>query len=161
MHVFIYTKSNKFPNVFIYKTPDTSQKARQFLLRFYIQKARHFTFCNFHENFEVGIYIQKAWYFAVREVFIYKIQTLRKKQDNLRYVLYTKIRTLCITQFSWIFLKLEEKGGIFICKKNHFALIFFVQKQMHFESRFIYKKPDNLRYIFLCKKMKFTSQFYM
>ena len=45
---FIYTrnlvhkKQKKLPNVFIYKKPDTFQEARQFLLRFCIQKARHF-----------------------------------------------------------------------------------------------------------------------
>ena len=36
------------------------QKARQCPLRFYIQKARHFILRDFHENFEVWIYIQKA-----------------------------------------------------------------------------------------------------
>ena len=54
-------KAKKFPNVFIYKKPDTFQKARQFPLRFYyIQKAIHLTLRDFHEIFEVGIYIQKA-----------------------------------------------------------------------------------------------------
>ena len=47
-------------DVFIYKKPDTFQKARQFPLRFYIQKAVHFTLRDFHEIFEVGIYMQKA-----------------------------------------------------------------------------------------------------
>ena len=45
---------------FIYKKLDTLQKARQFPLRFYIQKERHFTLHDFHENFEVGVYIKKA-----------------------------------------------------------------------------------------------------
>ena len=39
-------------NVFIYKKPDTFQKARQFPLRFYIQKAIHFTFRDFSSNFQ-------------------------------------------------------------------------------------------------------------
>ena len=69
---FIYTKGKKFRNVFIYKNPDTFQKAIQFPLRFYIQKATHLTFRDFHEIVEVGIYIQKALHFALREVFIYK-----------------------------------------------------------------------------------------
>ena len=59
-------------DVFISKKLDNSQKARQFPLRFYIQKAIHLTLGDFHENFEVGIYIQKAWHFALRDVFIYK-----------------------------------------------------------------------------------------
>ena len=57
----IYTKSNLFLlNVFIYKKPHTFQKARQFPLRFNVQKAIHLTLRDFHENFEVGIYVQKA-----------------------------------------------------------------------------------------------------
>ena len=46
-------------NVFIYKNPDTFQEARQFPLHFYIQRAIHLTLRDFHENFEVGIYIKK------------------------------------------------------------------------------------------------------
>ena len=57
----LYTqKAKKLPNVFIYKKPDTFQKARQFPLRFYTQKSIHSTLRDFHEIFEVGIYIQKA-----------------------------------------------------------------------------------------------------
>ena len=54
----LYTeKAKKLRNVFIYKKPDTFQKARQFPLRLYIQ---HLTLRDFHEIFEVGIYTQKA-----------------------------------------------------------------------------------------------------
>ena len=57
----LYTqKAKKLRYVFIYKKQDTFQKARQFPLRFYIQKAIHLTLRDFHEIFEVGIYIQKA-----------------------------------------------------------------------------------------------------
>ena len=63
----LYTqKTKKMPNVFIYKNPDTFQKARQFPLRFYIQKEIFMKF--------------------LKLAFIYK------KHDTLRYVtfLYTK-----------------------------------------------------------------------
>ena len=53
-------KAKKLRNVFMYKKPDTFQKARQFPLRFYIQKSIHLTLWYFHEIFEVGIYLQKA-----------------------------------------------------------------------------------------------------
>ena len=44
----LYTqKAKKLPNVFIYKKPDTFQKARQFPLRFFIQKAIHFALWDF------------------------------------------------------------------------------------------------------------------
>ena len=57
----LYTqKAKKIAKRFIYKKPDTFQKARQFPLRFCIQKAIHLTLRDFHEIFEVGIYIQKA-----------------------------------------------------------------------------------------------------
>ena len=56
----IYTKAKKSRNVFIYKKPDTFQKAKQFSLRFCIQKAIHLTLRDFHEIFAVGNYIQKA-----------------------------------------------------------------------------------------------------
>ena len=53
-----YTKTNFLRNVYMQKA-DTFQKARQFPLRF-IYKAIHLTLRDFHEIFEVGIYIQKA-----------------------------------------------------------------------------------------------------
>ena len=60
---YIY-KTQKMRNVFIFlqKKPDTFQKARQFPVRFYSQKVVHLTLRNFHEIFEIGIYIyiQKA-----------------------------------------------------------------------------------------------------
>ena len=57
----LYTqKGKKLANIVIYKKQDTFQKARKFPLRFYIQKAIHLTLRDFHEIFEVGIYIQKA-----------------------------------------------------------------------------------------------------
>ena len=57
----LYTKkAKKLLNVFIYKKPHTFQKARQFPLRFYLQKALYLMLRDFHENFEVGIYIRKA-----------------------------------------------------------------------------------------------------
>ena len=48
---FIDKKQNQLRNVFIYKKPDTFQKAKQFSLRFCIQKAIHLTLRDFHEIF--------------------------------------------------------------------------------------------------------------
>ena len=57
----LYTqKAKNSKTFFIYKKPDTFQKARRFPLRFYIQKAIHLTLRDFHEIFEVGIYIEKS-----------------------------------------------------------------------------------------------------
>ena len=57
---FKHKKQNKLRNIFICKKLDTFQKARQFPLRFFIQKPIHLTLRDFHEIFEVGIYIKKA-----------------------------------------------------------------------------------------------------
>ena len=56
---FIYTKWRFFYILNIQKQ-NTFQKARQFPLRLFIQKAIHLTLWYFHEIFEVGILIQKA-----------------------------------------------------------------------------------------------------
>ena len=45
---------------FIYKNPDTFQKAGDFRYVFCIQKSIHLTLRDFHENFELGIYIKNA-----------------------------------------------------------------------------------------------------
>ena len=45
----LYTqKAKKMQHVFIYKKPDTFQKARQFPLSFYMQKTIHLTLRDFH-----------------------------------------------------------------------------------------------------------------
>ena len=97
---FLYTKSlilfKKLDNsryVFIYK--------KRYTLRYGV----------FHEIFEVGIYIQKAWHFALRDVFIYKkldtSQKARQLSGTLRYAI-----------FYWIFEIGVGGGNIFICKKQ-------------------------------------------
>ena len=81
------------------------------------------------------------------------LQKIRKKQDNLRYILYTKIWTLCFTPFFVEFLNLAEGDGLFNMQKiMHFALHLYIQKINNLVLSFLYKKPDTLRYIFICKK---------
>ena len=76
----------KHARFYINKNPDTFQKSRNFALRFCIQQSRHIRLRNFHEIFEIGIYIQK--------------------HDTLRYMTYiyiyksrhfAKIKTICVT----------------------------------------------------------------
>ena len=45
---------------FYIQKPDTFQKARQFPLRFYTQKAIHLTLHDLYAIFELGIYIQTS-----------------------------------------------------------------------------------------------------
>ena len=93
----LYTKSWHFAlrDVFIYKKPDTSKKARQFVIRFYIKKSGHFALRNFSLNFwdwdrGEGISIGKKKSLCV---------TFLNAKNNALFVtfLYAKIKTLCIT----------------------------------------------------------------
>ena len=69
---YILKKQKKSWNSYIYIKPDIFQKARQFPLRFVLKNPDILCYTIFHEIFEVGIYIQNAWNFALRDVFIYK-----------------------------------------------------------------------------------------
>ena len=124
-------------NVFIYKKPDTFQKARQFPLRFNIQKSIHLTLRDFHEIFEVGIYIQKAWHFAVGDVFIYKrLDTSQKGRQFAISFYIQKSGTFALHNFSLNFWNLR-RGGRFIYSKNNVLCMTF----------FILKKQCTLRYV--------------
>ena len=57
---YIYKNKIKLLKVFIFKKGDTLQESVQFPVCLYIQKSRHFTLSDFHDFFEVGIYIQEA-----------------------------------------------------------------------------------------------------
>ena len=90
---FYLYKSKKDCKTFIYIYTQIARhfakKARQFTLRFYSQKARHFTLRNFHDFMEIDIYLNKKYENFCYVTFLYtKIQTLRKKEDNLSYVSY-------------------------------------------------------------------------
>ena len=86
MHVLYIQESKNLLIVFIHKKPDTLQKARQFPLSFHIKKLDTLRYVIFHEIFEVDIFIQNHDTFRY-VIFLYtKSQTLRKKQDSLRYV---------------------------------------------------------------------------
>ena len=93
----LYTQNEKkLRNVFIYKKPYT--------LRYGI----------FHEIFEAGIYLQKAWHFALRDVFIYKkLDTSQKaRQFAIRFYI-EKSGTLRYAILRWI-LEIGGGGGAFI-----------------------------------------------
>ena len=70
--------------IYLYKKPDTSQKARQFAYRFYSQKARHFTSRNFSWNcWNWHLYKSKKHYTLRYMTFIYtKTRHLKKGKTN-------------------------------------------------------------------------------
>ena len=128
----LYTQKAKKSETFLYTKSQTCfQKAKQFSLRFYIQKAIHLTLRDFHENFEVGIYIQKSWHFTLRDVFIYiNTDTSQKaRQFAIRFNIQ-KSRHFALHNFSLNFWN-WRRGGAF----------------------FIFQKQCTLRYIFICKKL--------
>ena len=116
---FIYIQKEKeiVKRLYKNKNPDTFQKERLFIHK----NQDTLSYAIFIKKLKLAwIYIQKAGHFSLRDVFVCtKIQTLRKKKDNLRYVyLYIKIPTLCVTQFFIGFLKLAEGGGDLMNKKQ-------------------------------------------
>ena len=126
----IYKNQIKLLNVFIYKKGDTFQKAIQFSLCFIYKMPDNLCYSIFHGIFEVVIYIQKAWLFLLRDVFIYKKSvTLQKaRQFPLRFAL---------RNFTLNFWYRWRVGlGIFLHeKKMHFALHFFIKNNLYFKKR--------------------------
>ena len=162
---FIYTK--KKLNVYIY-----------------IQKARHLTkiktiyvtflFTKSHTLYVTQffikvlslafIYIQNAWYFALRGVFIYKKQDSSKK--TRQFVLFFEIQKawhFALRDFSLNFWNWRRGGGHFYKQKNslcvkflyaktmYFPLRFYIQQDRHFASHFYMQKQCTLRYVFISK----------
>ena len=89
-----YISKNKFRNVFIKKDKHFTKKKYNLRYDFIYQMFNTFCYAIFRGNFEIGISIQKALHFSLRDVLIYK------KPDTLFYVsLYIKILTHCAMQF--------------------------------------------------------------
>ena len=104
MHVYIYTKSKNNCRTFLYTKNRHFAKKGQFVLRVYIQKARHFTSCDIYEYFEVGIFIQKAWHFALRDDFKYKKSDTSQKARQFALCFYIqKSWHFALCNFSWSF----------------------------------------------------------
>ena len=66
----VYKEQELFFNVNIDK--------KQYILRYAI----------FHEHFEVGIYITKAWHFAFRDVYIYTFSDNSQKSTQFAFHFY-------------------------------------------------------------------------
>ena len=126
-YVYIHKKRKKC-NTFSYTKNHTLFKKLDNSRYVYIyKKAIHLTLLDFRENFEVGIYIQKVWQFALHDFLYTKYQTLHKKQDNLRYVfIYKNPETLRYAIFYWIFEIGRGGGGVFLYPKNNALCITFL-----------------------------------
>ena len=72
VQVYITTKRNKPQKVLYTKIQTLGKNQDNFRYVFIYQKYDTLRYAIFHEKFEVGIYIQKSWHFALRDVFIHK-----------------------------------------------------------------------------------------
>ena len=119
----------ELPDIYIYKNPDTMQKARQCALHFYIQKSRHFPLCGFAWNFEICrggggcCYLQKTTHFAL---YFYM-------QKIMHFALDFYI------QKSWHFVL-----HFYMQKTMHFVLRLYIQNARHFALHFYTQEKYNL-----------------
>ena len=112
---FLYIqKAKQMRNVFIYNNLENFQKVRQLPLRFYIQKAGHFTLHNFSWKFWGWyLYAKKMTLCVTWRFNIQKSRHLAKSKTICVAFLFAKIRTLSVTQFMTEFLILAEVEGHF------------------------------------------------
>ena len=152
VHVFIYTKSKTMRNVFIYKNPHTFQKARQFPFGFIYKKPDTLCYAIFIK-FKLGNYIQKAWHFVLREVFIYKKPDNFQKARPFPLHCYIQrfghfaLRNFLLNLWNWMrvgdFLNAKKECTlcyIFICKKNSLCVMFYIKKSLTLWATFLYTK---------------------
>ena len=119
--VFSYLMSNiqkvwhfALRDVFIYKNTDTSQKAGQFALHFYIQKCGHFASRDFSWNFWSWHLYTKIMKICVTWCFyIQKYRHFSKSNTICVIFLYAKNNAVCVT--------------FLYAKKMHFAFRFYIQ----------------------------------
>ena len=96
--------------------------------------------------------------------FLYtKMQTLRKKQDNLCYVLIYKIRTLYVTRFLLNSWNWRREGVAFLyAKSNAFCVTLYLQKTMHYALRFYIQKPRHFAlHYYMQKTIHFALRCYI
>ena len=119
--------------VFIYKKPKNLQKARHFVLRFYIQKGKHFTLRNFSWNFVNWHVYTKSMKLCVEGCFyIQKPRHLAKIRTIFVLLLYTKSLTLCVTQFIWNFWNWQRGRKFVYAKNDALCITFLYAKKNHF-----------------------------
>ena len=156
-------KVNKIAKRYIYKKGDTSKKAIQFPLCFYIQKERHFTLSDFSLNFWNWNLYTKSKILCVTWLFnIQKSRHSEKSKTICVTFLCSKIWTLCIMRFFIEFLKLAEGGGIFTCKKQCTVRYIFIYKKNALCVTFHIKKIRHYAlHLYIKKTMHFALRLYL
>ena len=122
----LFKKLDNFRIVFIYKKPYT--------LRYGI----------FHEIFQFGIYIQKAWHFALSEFLYTKARNFAKSKTICYTFLYTKIRHFALRDFSLKFWNLRNGVDIYLFKKPYTLCYILYSKNSAFGVTLLYSKSLTL-----------------
>ena len=126
---FKYKSQKKLRNVFISKKSWHFSKRKTISVTFWFTRSLKLYVAQFFIKFLKLAFIYKKYDNFCYVMFLYtKFQTLRKKQDNLRYVfIYKKPNTFCYAIFHGIF-EIGEEGGIFLCKKQCILCYTFIYK---------------------------------
>ena len=108
---FIYIqKAKKLRNIYIYR------KIKTICVTFLLTKSRTLYVTRFFIIFLKleFIYIQKAWHFALHDVFIYKkLDTSKKARQFTLRILYKKAWNFALRNFPWNFWN-WRRGGAFL-----------------------------------------------
>ena len=161
-HLYIFKRRKNCQIFYITKSWHLA-KSKTVSVNVFIYKKDHtFIFSIFDANFQFGIYIQKLWHFVLCDLFYTESMTLRKKQDNLRYVFIYKNQDNLRYAIFVEFLKLLEGGGAFlyffkqctlryilIAKSIAICVMFLYTKSLTFCVTFIYATNNALCVTFL------------
>ena len=128
--MFISTKSKKNGPTFLYtKTQTLFKKLDNFRYVFMYKKPYTLRYGIFMKFLQLAFIYKKHDTFRCVTFLTSKSQTLRKKQDNLRYVFKYKNPALCITQFFIEILKFADEGAFIYLKKHRFELHFILKNK--------------------------------
>ena len=118
VHVFIYEKSKTNFETFLYTKSSTFGKKQEiFRYVLYTKSMTLYVTWFFMKIFKFAFIYKKNDTIRYMTFLYTKIETLRKKQDNLHYVFIFKNPDTLRHAIYIEFLKLAEGGSILICKK--------------------------------------------
>ena len=139
---YIYKRQNKFETFIYIQKSRHFAKSKTICVTFLFTKIHTLHVTQFSMGFLKLAFIYKNQDTLRYVTFLYtKIQALRKKQDNFRYVfLYTKSLTLCVTQFFMKFLKMAQGGAFLSTKNNALSVTFLYPKNIALSVTFLYLK---------------------
>ena len=159
---FLYIQKEKNAKRFYIQKGQTLCKKQENSRYVFIYKKKNtLRYAILNEIFEVGIFIQKAWHFELRDVFIYKTTDTLQKARNFALQFYIqKSGHFVLHNFSLNFWNKRSGGENFYMQKiMHFALHFYMQKTQHSALRFYMKNAWHFALYFIRKKKLFALHY--